>query len=215
MSVSIFDKRPPYVQFEEREVGLNAEATAKEGRPIPRTVVLALITGHGSKDCHEAIAEEWIEKLKRQSMSGEAPVEWYRHFELALSEWKKGNELPREGTPIKTWAMCTREAGRRLIAAGITTVEDLAAFPDSNLGVVGMDGRYLRDMARGWITEAKDKGANAKGLADANVRIGDLEATVAQQSARIERLLARLEQEDEAEPRRGPGRPRKNQEAAA
>lgn len=214
MSVSIFDKRPPYVQFEEREMGLNAEATAREGRPIPRTVVLALITGHGSKDCHEAVAEEWIEKLKRQSMSGEAPVEWYRHFELQLSEWKKGNELPREGTPIKTWAMCTREAGRRLIAAGITTVEDLAAFPDSNLGVVGMDGRYLRDMARGWITEAKDKGANAKALADANVEIATLRETIERQTARIDRLAAKLEAQEEEPVKRGPGRPRKDVEAA-
>jgi hypothetical protein len=203
--VSIFDKRPPFVRFEEREMGLNPEATAKEGRPIPRVVVLALITAHGAKDTHEKVADEWMAQIKQKALAGEFPLEWKNHFELQYAEWKKGNELPREGTPVRTWQMCTREASSRLIAAGITTVEDLAQFPDTGLGAIGMDGRYLRDMARSWITEAKDKGANAKALADANIRIAELSATVSEQSRRIDNLMSRLET-DEPRPR---GRPRK------
>lgn len=214
MSLSIFDKRPPFVRFEEREMGLNAEATRQEGRPIPRMVIMACITPHGSKDSFEQVADDWIEKQKQRSLSGEAPAEWYNHFALQLSEWKKGNELPREGTPIKTWAMCTGMDGKHLIATGITTVEDLAAFPDTNLGVIGMNGRYLRDMARGWLAEAKDKGANAKALADANVEIATLKETIERQTARIDRLAAKLEAQEEEAPKRGPGRPRKDAEAA-
>lgn len=210
---SIFDKRPPFVRFEEREVGINAEATQTAGRPIPNMVVLALITSHGSKDCHEAIATDWLATLKKRGQGGDDySADCYEKFQRQFTAWREGHDLPREGTPIKTWAMCTREAATRLIATGITTVEDLAAFPDSNLAVVGMDGRYLRDMARGWITEAKDKGANAKALADANVKIGALEETIQRQNERIDRLAARLEQGDE--PKRGPGRPRKQEEAA-
>jgi hypothetical protein len=208
--ISIFDKRPPFVRFEEREMGLNAEATAKEGRPIPRVVVMACITPHGSKDCFEKVAEDWLQQIKQKALSGEYPVEWKNHFELQYSEWCKGNELPREGTPVKTWAMCTREASTRLVAAGITTVEDLAQFPDNGLGAIGMDGRYLRDMARSWLTEAKDKGANAKALADANIKIAELSSTVSEQSRRIDNLMARLENED-----RPRGRPRKESNAAA
>lgn len=211
--MQIFDKRPPFVRFEEREMGLNAEATAKEGRPVPRVVIMACITPHGSKDVFEKPADDWLEGVKQKTLRGEYQTEWYNHFKLQYEEWKKGNELPREGTPVKTWAMCTREAANRLIAVGITTVEDLAEFPDSNLSVIGMDGRYLRDMARGWINEAKDKGANAKALADANVRIEQLQATVAAQNERITRLAARLEEGEE--PRRGPGRPRKSDSEAA
>lgn len=214
--VNLFDKRPPFVRFEEREMGLNPTATEKEGRPIPRVLIMACITAHGSKDCHEAIAEEWLGQLKMRGQGGDDySQDCYEKFSRQFAAWKEGNELPREGTPIKTWAMCTREAATRLIATGITTVEDLAAFPDSGLGAIGMDGRYLRDMARGWITEAKDKGANAKALADANVRIEGLEATIARQSERIDRLVARLEEDPAEAPRRGPGRPRKDAEAAA
>lgn len=214
MSLSIFDKRPPYVRFEEREMGLNATATQEAGRPIPKVVVVACITAHGGKDTHEAVAEEWLQNLRNKGQNGDDySADCYEKFSRQFTAWKEGHELPREGTPVKTWAMATRDQITRLLAGGITTVEDLAAFTDSNLGMIGMDGRYLRDLARGWITEAKDKGANAKALADANVKIGALEETVKRQAERMERLAARLEEEEPV--RRGPGRPRKDAEAAA
>lgn len=206
MSVTLFDKRPPFVQFEEREMGINAEATAKEGRPIPRVMVLALITAHGSKDVHEKPAELWLAQIKKQALEGTYPPEWLSYFELQFKEWQRGNELPREGTPIKTWQMCTREASKRLIANGITTVEDLAQFPDAGLGAVGMDGRYLRDMARNWITEAKDKGANAKALADANLKIEQQQETINKLTERVDRLANLLENQETSPARRGKGK---------
>jgi hypothetical protein len=202
MLLSIFDKRPPYVRFEEREMGLDADATEREQRPIPRVVVMACITPHGSKDVVEKIAEEWLKQIKQKALAGDYPPEWLSHFELQYKEWRAGNDVPREGTPIKTWQMCTREAGTRLIATGITTVEDLAQFPDSGLGGIGMDGRYLRDLARNWITEAKDKGANAKALADANVEIERLKQSNVALTERVDRLAARLESEETAPAKR-------------
>lgn len=210
--ISVFDKRPPFVRFEEREQGLNAEATAVAGRPVPKVIIMACITNAGSKDVFEKGAEDWIAEKHKQALSGQFPLDWVTLFRAQFEAFKQGHELPREGTPIKTWAMCTRLDATQLIAAGITTVEDLASFPDSNLGSVGMNGRYLRDMARGWINEAKDKGANAKALADANVEIDDLKAKNARFAERIERLEQRLESDEPQ--KRGPGRPRKDQEAA-
>jgi hypothetical protein len=214
MSPSLFDKRPPFVRFEERELGIDPDATEKAGRPIPRMVIIACITSHGSKDVFEKPAEDWLKDKKRQAMDGSFPVEWYNRFELQFNEWRKGNELPREGTPIKTWAMCTREAAHRLVATGITTVEDLAEFPDSNLSVIGMDGRYLRDLARGWINEAKDKGTNAKALADANVEIERLKAANESLAERVDRLAARLEERESEGDTRRAAKGRKGQEAA-
>jgi hypothetical protein len=211
MIPSISDKRPPFVRFEEREMGLNPVATEKEGRPIPRVVFLACVTPHGSKDVVEKVADTWLAELKQKALRGEYPIDWYNQFDMQFTEWRKGNDLPREGTPIKTWAMATREQATRLIGNGITVVEDLAAFPDSNLSVIGMDGRYLRDLAAGWINEAKDKGINSKALADANVKINDLTQTISRQSERIERLEQRLE--SGAESKRG--RSRKDESEAA
>lgn len=211
MIPSIADQRPPYVTFEEREMGVNAEATEAAGRLVPRVIIMACIRPHGSKDCFEKPAEAWLADARKK---GQYPLEWQSHFELQLTEWKKGNELPREGTPIKTWSMLSRLQINQVLAVGVTTVEDLAQFPDSSLDALGMGGRYLRDTARGWINEAKDKGINARALANANVKIDELTATVGRQAEQLNRLSARLEErEAHEEPRRGPGRPRKDEAA--
>ena len=208
MSLNIpvsFDKRPPFVRFEEREYGRNVEASEAAGRPIPRVVVMACITPFASKDCIEKPAEEWLEQIRGKASKGEYPPEWAVQFRLQYEEYLKGNELPREGTPTITWQMATREQQLRLKALGITTVEDLALTPDSGLNQIGLDGRVLRDTAKSWIAEAKDKGIVAQELNKANARIAELEA-------RIGKLTDLLEN-NQAETKRGPGRPRKDEAA--
>lgn len=209
MSPSVFDKRPPFVRFEEREMGINQEASDTAGRPIPKIVTLACVTPHGSKDCFEKVADEFLAQLKQKALRGEYPTEWLNFFELQYSEFKKGNELPREGTPVKTWPAVSKEQSTRLIACGFTTIEDVAQIPDSGLGMLGLDGRYLRDLARSWINESKDKGVNARALADAQVKIESQEQTINSLQARLQRL----EEDREESPKRGPGRPRKEEAA--
>ena len=201
MSPSIFDKRPPFVRFEERELGIDPTQSEAAGRPIPRVVVMACITPHGSKDVVEKIAEEWLAQIRAKALKGEYPLEWSNFFAESFKEYQKGNELPREGTPIATWQLITREASSRLRGLGISTVEDLAEMPDSNLGTIGMDGRYWRDQAKGWINEGKDKGINARAIANANAEISELKAQLERSNAKIEKLAKRLEkraEQDEA-----------------
>jgi hypothetical protein len=204
-TLQIFAERPPFVRWEERELGFDHDASEKAGRPIPRVLVMACITPHASKDCVEKPAEEWLAQIKSKAAKGEYNPEWVRFFRASYDEWKLGNELPREGTPVKTWQLTTREQTSRLIALGLRIVEDLAAVPDSGLGEIGLDGRYLRDLARNWIQEGKDKGVTARALADANGKIERLESMNAALVARLELLEA----EDTEPQRRGPGRPRK------
>jgi hypothetical protein len=204
-NLQIFSERPPFVRWEEREFP-DPTASEKAGRPVPRIVVMACITPHSSKDCIEKPAEEWLAQIKAKAAKGDYNPEWVRFFRASFDEWKLGNELPREGTPVKTWQMTTREQTSRLIAIGYRVVEDLAQVPDSGLGEIGLDGRYLRDLARSWIQEGKDKGITARALADANAEIERLKGMNDEMIARLERL--------EAEPaKRGPGRPRKELEA--
>lgn len=206
MTIGIADKRPPFVQFEEREQGINSVASDLAGRPIPKVITLACITPAGSKDRFEKEADVWLKEIRSKAMQGQYPLEWVNFFEAQYAEWKKGNELPREGSPTKTWSAITKEQQVRLYALGYSTIEDVAAVPDSGLGQVGPDGRYLRDLARTWITESKDKGINARALADANVKLD-------QQSERIRSLEQQLQilqaQLQEVPVKRGPGRPPK------
>jgi hypothetical protein len=197
-----FDKRPPFVRFEEREYGRNVEASEAAGRPIPKVVVMACITPFASKDCIEKPATDWLEQIRGKAAKGEYPPEWAVGFQRQYDEYLKGNELPRDGTPTVTWQMATREQQLRLKALDITTVEDLALIPDSGLNMIGLDGRVLRDTARSWIAESKDKGIVAQELNKANAQIDQLKE-------QNQKLMARLEALEQVEVKRGPGRPRK------
>lgn len=200
MIPTVMDKRPPFVQFRDQEYGINREASEAAGRPVPAMVTMICITPHGSKDEFVKPAADWLAQTKAKALKGDYPVEWYNHFDLQFSEWKKGNELPREGTPIQTWQAASNEQRSRLKAIGIPTVEDLAAYPDTGLGQIGLDGRYLRDLAKGWIAEGKDKGINARALADANSKIAAQQETIDRQGERLAALEARLA--DDEKPRK-------------
>ncbi len=108
----------------------------------------------------------------------------------------KGDELPLEGTPVKTWAAITREQVIRLLAVNIRTVEELAETPDSALmTMIGLDGRNLRDTAKAFIAE----GRNAGGAA---VKIAALEEANRQKDDIIKGMQAKLAELEAALPKR-------------
>lgn len=190
----IAKERPPYVRFENRECGIDPVATEKEKRQIPLMRPLALITPHGSKDCVEKFADVWIPEINAKALRGEYPLEWAQMFKAQYEAWQKGHELPRSGTPIQTWQMIAiNEQRTRLIGLGITTVEDLAAVPDSGVGNIGLDGRYLRDIAVAWVKEARTLGSNAKELADVKAENVRLSEKADLQESTINKLRERLD----------------------
>jgi hypothetical protein len=211
--MDIKQERPPLIWFGEQEYGIDPDASDKAGYPVPRIALMIFVTSHGSKDCFTAPAESWIEQKHKDAAAGRYNPEWVKMYRAALKEYKAGNELPRDGVPVKTWQMLTSEQRARAIAAKYTTVEDLAAIPDSGLAELGLDGRYIRDTAKAWIAEGKDKGANARALADALAENERLRERADDLTHRIEVLEAVQSQDNE--PRRGPGRPRKTADATA
>lgn len=182
---SVGKDTPPFVRFDYMEYGIDLEQSKTSSAPIPKVVPFAFIMQKGGKDCHEAVAEEWLETKRQQAMAGQYPSEWYNHHKLQFDEFLKGEELPRNGIPIKTWPAPTREQVLRLQALGITTVEDLADVPDSGLQNIGLDGRNLRDLAKNYLAESRGAGALAKQLAD-------LQESDRQKSATIERMSAAI-----------------------
>lgn len=186
MNLEIKTERPPFVRFDYQEYGIDLEASKRAGKPIPRTIPFVFITPHGSRDVVEKDAEEWLKQITDKAIQGQFNPDWVQRFKLMFEEWKKGNELPADGSPIKTWSAINKEQINRLLALEIPTVEDLAQFPDSNLGMIGLDGRYLRDLAKTWIQESADKGVNVR-------RLAELEQEVATKDEVIERLVKRVE----------------------
>lgn len=172
MTVSIANARRPMIIFD----------YAPDGK-----FVIGKIMQHGDKfTMPEVNFEEWIAAREQDALQGRYDASWVAQFKLEYEAFKKGNELPREGTPVRTWGAITREQGTRLISLNVTTLEDLAAMPDSGLGTLGLDGRYLRDLAKSTLSSATGSAAVAKELADA-------QSTIREQGDQLKRLEAMVE----------------------
>lgn len=189
---TIRKEAPPFVRFEFMECGVDLEASAKSGTRIPLVKAHALIMQHGSKDVVEKDAEEWLKQIEQKAIDGTYSPDWAQRFKMQYEQFCKGNELPRHGTPIRTWPAPNREQVIRLQAIGITTVEDLAAIPDSGLQNIGLDGRYLRDLAKNYLEDSKGAGLMAKQLADLQQTNRDQKETIERMQASIAALEAAL-----------------------
>jgi hypothetical protein len=118
--------------------------------------------------------------------------------------WKAGQELPESGTPLAAWAGVTPEQAEFLKMRGIRTVEDVEALTDTHISRFGMPG--LRDL----IKNAKRflEGTDARVAASKMAALEDRAAAAEAELAETKQMLLR-QMQDEAQPKRGPGRPRK------
>lgn len=174
------ESRPPFVRFEYRPVEDRA-ATVAKGHFSTKDVAFALITRPGSKDTHEALAEEWLKTMEKKARENLVPASWPEAFKQAFERWKNNEESPVEGTPIKGWPVLGPSAQRTLLQAGFRTVEDLAAAPDPELNSIGAGAIEYRNKARTWLEQANGPGKAVE-------RITALETQLAQQGALIKQL---------------------------
>lgn len=185
-SITMAKEAPPFVTFDYMEAGVDEEASAKAGRQIPKFKPFATIRQIGDKfAATDKDAEEWLKDIEMKARMGQYNPEWAQRYRMQYDAFLKGDELPRHGQPIKTWAAINREQVLRLIAIGITTVEDLAAQPDQALGMIGLDGRYLRDLAKTFIAQGLDAGKTSK-------QIANLEQSNRDKDEQIQRMSDRL-----------------------
>lgn len=197
--------RVPFFFFQDREHGVDAEASEKLGYQVPKMVTFILVTPHGHKgDPYEFFADEFIDRKAREAREGRYDMAWVQEFKSGLAAFREGKEIPRNGTPLLTWERILKSR-REQLAPRFPTVEDLAAVPDSSLGDIGMDGRVLRDMAKGDIQAKTNLSPVVKELADAN-------ETIRRQQEQMDTLSERLAMIEKDAPQRG--RPRNEQKAA-
>lgn len=192
--------RVPFFFFIDREHGADPEKSAALGYEVPRLMTFILITPHGHKgDPMEFFADEYIARKGQEVKAGRYDPSWVKEFKEGLAAYREGKEIPRHGTPLITWERILKTRRERLVER-FPTVEDLAAVPDSSLGDIGLDGRVIRDMAKGDIQAKKDLSPVVKELADAN-------ETIRRQQEQLEKLSRRMdsmEQETyEDKPKRG------------
>lgn len=156
--------RPPYVQFELRAVEDRA-ASIQTGHYVAKDLAFAIITPAGSKDRIEKIAEDWLRDMAEQVRQERLPAEWLAHYKTLYTAWKEGQDLPENGTPIRTWAVVSPAQIEMLMALRIRTVEDLASANEEAIARMGMGGRTLKQKAADWLSSAASTGRGVEAAA--------------------------------------------------
>jgi len=197
------EERPPYVQFEMREIE-DRQGTLDNGHYTAKEVPFALITPSGSKDQIERQADEWLEMLKQQTQEGRFKPEWLSGYTEHYRMWKEGQSPVLEGTDVRTWPAASASQVKLLRDARLLTVEDLARANEEAISRLGMGGRALKDRAVQWLKSASDIGKQAEEVAALKAANEDLSARNASLEAQLKELsesVAALKQTNER-PRR-------------
>lgn len=194
-------ERPAYVRFEKRVIE-DRTASLKQGHFVGRDIVYALITPPGSKDVivrevestrnadGVIINQGWLDYLDTQVQEGRIPDVFVDSYKRAYDKYKKGEELPVNGTPIKTWPPLSPAQITNLIALNIHTVEDLAALNEEGKARFGMGIVELQRKAKNWLEESQSIGAAVARLTALETEFKALKDQNDRQRAIIERLQA-------------------------
>lgn len=126
--------------------------------------------------------------------------------EKAYEHWKKGQEEPVEGTPIDACPFIAKAVAAHLRNLHYRSVEDLALATDADLNRIGMGARVMREKARLYIDAKKGDARLADALAERDAENERLRGDIEELRNQVNELMA-------DKPKRGPGRPPK-QEAA-
>src|SRR6267154_120686 len=183
----IMRERPAYVRFEKRPIE-DRDETIKKGHWVGKDVIYALVTPPGTKDVVVVEAEEWIKRLKREESEGRIPSQFVEAYERAFEKYKKGEELPLDGTPIRGWPPLSPAQQQNCIAMNIHTVEDLANLNSEGMARFGMGVVELKRKATNWLEAASSTGVLAARMTALEIKQTDLEAQNTRQRELIERL---------------------------
>ena len=100
-------------------------------------------------------------------------------IEPKYDNWKKGHELPRDGTPIASWPFLSADEMKAFQAAGIHTIEEIAGMNDAAMGRVAVPAiRDKREAARKFLENADKNQLIAK--------VDDMESTIRDLKAKLE-----------------------------
>lgn len=178
-------ERPPVFRFDRRAVR-DHERSESENRYISKDQDYIIVVQPGSKDEHEDTVENYLEKINVAARRGHPYWSKYASAVAGVYEqWKRGEEIPVNGTPIKGWHLLSPAEQDRVVRANIFTVEDLATASEEGLTTIGMGARSLKERAVSWLKTA----ANTASVAGENAK---LQAQVEQLSETVRLLEEKL-----------------------
>ena len=209
-----------YPKFYTKDVRDEA-ASAKAGHLITRTEFwVNLVTDEKTvtplrEADFVATARQIVKGFEQEvGLSAEQEHE-FRHWQRMLEAFEQfktdqSDDVVLGGTSLRAWPQMTnKELCDEAWRLGLRTVEDLAHATDERIQKLGPEGRRLQIKAKSYL-EASIQGQAAEQLEAQSKQIAELQAQLAELAA-----ASKASSETEASPaKRGPGRPRKDAEAA-
>lgn len=186
-AVSYGEDKGLFVEFRS-EPFYNEFQSKSQGKAIYDNKVMVKIYTPGDKT-------KIVDRLARLEDEDGFPAD-SRRWPQQWAAFQEGRKAEVEGTPLGMWPMINSAQVRELNAINIYTVEQLAEVNDSILDNIGLGARSLRDGAITFIRHAQEEGAFAK----MEARNNDLQ-----------RQLDELRASMGEDAKRGPGRPKKEQ----
>lgn len=193
MATEMMKERPAYVRFEKRPLE-DRTASLAAGHYVAKDVVYALVTPPGSKEVMVLEVEPWLARLDREAAEGRIPDQFVDSYRRAYEKYKKGEEVPLSGTPIKGWQPLSPAQQLNLIAMNIHTVEDLAGLNEEGKARFGMGIVALQTQARNWIEAANSIGGVVARLTALEQDHKDQKEQNTRQRELIEKLQARIKE---------------------
>lgn len=188
-------ERPALVRFERRAVE-NKRESLRQGRWIGTDVDFVLVTPPYSKDCYEFKAEAFFDNTRREVRNGRTPKEHLDFWEDSFKKWKNGQELPINGTSIKTMTVLSPSQVKMLIGLNILTIEDLAACNDEGKRRIGMGAQDLINKAKAWLASSNDTGVVVQEISELKKENNVLKSMIDTMKNQIEKLTHQLELSD-------------------
>jgi len=112
-------------------------------------------------------------------------------IEQAYDQWKSGQELPINGTPLTAWPELTADQARALKGQGLRTIEEVAAMTDTVITKIPLpNARELPKLARLFL-ENTGKAQAAEEMARRDEKISELEERLAAATELIEQLASK------------------------
>ena len=187
--------RPAYVKFKRVAVE-NKIASQDLGRYVGADVDMAYITPPYSKDVFVCKVKDWFPTLMNDVRNGRIPEEWVEKYKEAYDRWKKGEEMPLKGTPIRGWGVVSPSQQEMLISISVLTVEDLADMNDEGLHRVGMGAIELKNKAKAWLAQLADKGPITQEMAALKSENSVLQSSVQTLTRQVQELMSAVKMQN-------------------
>jgi hypothetical protein len=182
-------ERKAYVRFEIAVIE-DKPASLAAGRFVGRDVEIALTTPSYSKDVVRQKVTTWIQQMEENVRNDRLPRQWQKEYLEDLETWRKGQEIPLHGSPIRGWGVISPAQQENLTRMNILTVEDLAGVNDEGAKRIGMGALDLKNKAVAWLAQLKDKGPLTIEVAALKSENATLKTSLASLEAQVKALTA-------------------------